>query len=80
MHQLGGHTIHLTAASDFWDLEVVEGAVMDGKAPEHVKDAAAVMSRYVSALAIRPALVGQSWAVDRRDARIRAWARSRACP
>jgi N-acetylornithine carbamoyltransferase len=28
----------------------------------------------VSALAIRPALAGQSWAVDRRDASIRAWA------
>lgn len=80
IHQLGGHTIHLTAASDFWDLEVVEGAVMDGRAPEHVKDAAAVMSRYVSALAIRPALPGQSWAVDRRDAGIRAWARYSRVP
>ena len=75
MHQLGGHTIHLTAASDFWDLEVQEGAVMDGRAPEHVRDAAQALSRYVSALAIRPALSGQSWEVDRRDFGIQAWAR-----
>lgn len=74
VHQLGGQTIHLTASSDFWELESAEGAVMDGRSPEHVKDAARVLSRYVSALAIRPALGGQSWAVDRRDASIRAWA------
>ena len=74
VYQLGGQAIHLTASSDFWELDSAEGAVMDGKAPEHVKDAARVLSRYVSALAIRPAAAGQSWAVDRRDASIRAWA------
>jgi N-acetylornithine carbamoyltransferase len=40
----------LTASSDFWDLETTLGAKMDGKAPEHVKDAAAVLSRYVNVL------------------------------
>ena len=74
MNQLGGHTINLTASSDFWELEAQEGSLMDGRAPEHVKDAALVLSRYVDALAIRPALGGQSWAIDRRDAVIRAWA------
>lgn len=73
-HQLGGHVIHLTAQSDFWELESQEGARMDGKAPEHVKDAAQVLSRYVNALAIRPALGGQSWEMDRRDTVIRSWA------
>ncbi len=74
MHQLGGHGINLNASSDFWELESQEGARMDGKAPEHVKDAALVLSRYVNALAIRPALQGQSWATDRRDTVIRSWA------
>ncbi|MBI5363452.1 MAG: N-acetylornithine carbamoyltransferase [Planctomycetes bacterium] len=74
MHQLGGQVSHLTAQSDFWELESQEGARMDGKAPEHVKDAALVLSRYVNALAIRPALVGQSWANDRRDTVIKSWA------
>lgn len=80
MNQLGGHSIHLTASSDFWDLETSVGAKMDGKAPEHVKDAAAVMSRYVNALAIRPALAGQSWTTDRRDEGIRAWAQHATVP
>jgi N-acetylornithine carbamoyltransferase len=80
MNQLGGHSIHLTASSDFWDLETTSGSKMDGKAPEHVKDAAAVMSRYVNALAIRPALGGQSWAIDRRDEGIRAWAAHATVP
>ncbi|MBL8862699.1 MAG: N-acetylornithine carbamoyltransferase [Planctomycetes bacterium] len=80
VNQLGGEAIHLTASSDFWELESQDGAVMDGRAPEHVKDAARVLSRYVSALAIRPALVGQSWAADRRDASIRAWAQHAQVP
>ncbi len=80
MHQLGGNTIHLAAASDFWDLEVQEGAVMDGRAPEHVKDAALALSRYVNALAIRPAYAGQSWEVDRKDSGIQAWARYARVP
>jgi N-acetylornithine carbamoyltransferase len=80
MNQLGGHTINLTASSDFWELEAAAGSKMDGRAPEHVKDAAAVLSRYVNALAIRPALAGQSWAVDRRDEGIQAWARYARVP
>lgn len=74
MVQLGGNTINLTAASDFWDLEVREGAVMDGRAPEHIKDAAAVLSSYVNALAIRPKPEGRSWDADRKDSEIRSWA------
>jgi N-acetylornithine carbamoyltransferase len=80
MHQLGGHTINLNATSDFWEVEAQAGSVMDGRAPEHIKDAAAVLSRYVNALAIRPALAGQSWAVDRRDEGIRAWAQHARVP
>jgi N-acetylornithine carbamoyltransferase len=74
MYQLGGNTINLSAASDFWELEAQSGAVMDGRAPEHIKDAAAVMSCYVNALAIRPKPQEKSWSVDRRDAEIRSWA------
>jgi N-acetylornithine carbamoyltransferase len=78
--QLGGSVVNLTAMSDFWELEEREGSVMDGRAPEHIKDAAAVLSRYVHALAIRPAPPGLSWEVDRRDERIRAWARHASVP
>lgn len=74
VHQLAGQVVHLNA-SDFWDLEAREGTVMDGRAPEHVKDAARVLSSYVDGLAIRPALLGQTWDTDRRDEGIHAWAR-----
>lgn len=80
VQQLGGQTINLTAASDFWALEARDGTVMDGEAPEHIRDAAAVMSKYVSALAIRPKPAGKNWQVDREDASIRAWARHSAIP
>ncbi len=80
VHQLGGSAINLTASSDFWELEEREGSVMDGRAPEHVKDAARVLSRYVDALAIRPDTTGTSWDVDRRDAQIASWARYATVP
>ncbi|MCI0569314.1 MAG: acetylornithine carbamoyltransferase, partial [Myxococcaceae bacterium] len=78
--QLSGNVVNLTAMSDFWELEERDGVVMDGRAPEHVKDAAAVLSRYVHALAIRPAPGGTSWEVDRKDERIRTWARHSSVP
>jgi len=80
VHQLGGHSINLNAASDFWELEARSGAVMDGRAPEHIKDAAAVLSRYLNVLAIRPTREGQSWSTDRRDEVIHAWAEHAQVP
>lgn len=80
MRELGGSTVNLSAASDFWDLEARMGTVMDGAAPEHVKDAAATLSRYVQALAIRPRPAGRSWENDRRDESIAAWARYAQVP
>lgn len=74
LSQLGGHTVNLTASSDFWELEARTGSIMDGASPEHIKDAATVLSSYVNALAIRPAPAGKSWDVDRRDDGIQAWA------
>ncbi len=62
--QLGGHPIDLNSSSDFWDLEDREGGVMDGAAPEHVRDAATVLSRYVDLIAIRPARTGTSCRTD----------------
>lgn len=80
VHQLQGHVVNLTGMSDIWELEDREGSIMDGRAPEHVRDAAAVLSRYFDALAIRPAPAGRSWAVDRRDEEIATWARHASVP
>jgi len=80
VHALGGFPINLTATSDFWELEQQVGAVMDGKAPEHIQDAAAAISEYVDALAIRPALEGKAWNAERRDQGIRGWAKHATVP
>ncbi len=78
--QLGGHPVNLAGMADLWELESREGSVMDGRAREHVRDAAAVLSKYVDALAIRPKADGASWDVDRRDERMRTWARHATVP
>jgi N-acetylornithine carbamoyltransferase len=80
VHALGGFPINLTATSDFWELEHQTGAVMDGRAPEHIQDAAAAISMYVDAIAIRPALEGLEWKAERRDRGIAAWARHATVP
>jgi N-acetylornithine carbamoyltransferase len=80
MFQLGGQSIHLTSSADFWELEAEEGKVMDGPAPEHVKDAARVLSSYLDALAIRAVPAGAKYEVDRRDAPLHAWARHATVP
>ncbi len=80
VQQLGGHGVHLNADSDFWDLEARDGVVMDGNAAEHVRDAAAVLSNYCDAIAIRPRPGGRAWEVDRRDESIRSWATHATVP
>lgn len=56
--QLGGTAVTLEVGRGAWNLEYLDGAVMDGDKPEHVADAARVLSRYFDVLAVRcfPAL------------------------
>ncbi|MFQ3590219.1 MAG: N-acetylornithine carbamoyltransferase [Chloracidobacterium sp.] len=51
--QLGGTCVTLEVGRGAWNLEYLEGVVMDGDKPEHVADAARVLSRYFDVLAIR---------------------------
>ena len=51
--QLGGHATTLEVGAGVWNLEIAEGAVMDADKPEHVKDAARVLSRYFDAICVR---------------------------
>lgn len=80
VHALGGHPINLNATSDFWELEHGEGAVMDGRAPEHIKDAAAAISSYVDALAIRTSIEGSEWKRARADSAVKSWAKHATVP
>lgn len=73
MMDLGGDAIVLDAAGT-WPLEVTDGAVMDGTAEEHVKEAARVLSSYVDVICVRsfPAFV--DWTTEREDPLISAFA------
>lgn len=51
--ELGGTPISLSPGADAWALEHREGVVMDADKPEHVKDAAEVLSGYGSAIGVR---------------------------
>lgn len=79
MHRLGGHALALDAGA-VWNLEVDEAAVMDADRPEHVKEAAGVLSRYVDLLGVRAFARGSSFAEEDADAAILAFKRHAGVP
>lgn len=56
---LGMEAIVLNTSGDGWQLEFEEGAVMNGKSVEHIKDAAPVMGQYFDIIGVRtfPSLI-----------------------
>ncbi|HEB52998.1 MAG TPA: N-acetylornithine carbamoyltransferase [bacterium] len=79
MQQLGGHCINLSA-DDMYELEPSEQAIMDGRAEEHVKDAARTLSRYVDALGVRAAARTGTWTRDRQELLLRSYAEHASVP
>jgi N-acetylornithine carbamoyltransferase len=71
----GGHALVLEPGRGSWALETEAGAVMDGAAVEHIKEAARVLARYADALAVRVFPKGTDWAVEREDRVIKDFAR-----
>ncbi len=67
INQLGGHAVVLSPSGGMWPLEFADGAVMDGEAEEHVKEAAKVLSRYCDLIGIRAFPKFQDWEEDRKD-------------
>jgi N-acetylornithine carbamoyltransferase len=74
MFRMGGHAINLSVGEGMWKLEARGGAVMDGDAAEHVKEAVPVLSRYVDVLGVRAFPAGRDWEADRLDPVISAFA------
>jgi N-acetylornithine carbamoyltransferase len=68
---LGADSTTLTPGEGTWDLAWTDGAVMDGDAAEHVREAIGVLSRYHDALGVRVFASGTDYAADKRDALIR---------
>ncbi|MEO1309334.1 MAG: N-acetylornithine carbamoyltransferase [Pseudomonadota bacterium] len=79
MADLGGDAIVLDAAGT-WPLETEPGAVMDGEAEEHVKEAARVLSRYCDLICVRAFPKFQDWSIDRQDLVLRAFAEHAEVP
>ena len=73
--ELGGHAVVLSPSGGMWPLEFEEGAVMDGEAEEHVKEAAKVLSRYCDMIGIRAFPKFQNWQEDRQDKILAAFAK-----
>lgn len=78
--QLGGHSMTLEVGRGTWNLEFLEGATMDADKPEHVKDAARVLSRYFDALCIRCFPTMRDAATDLADPLIEAFRAYAAVP
>lgn len=79
MVQLGGHCINLSS-HDLYELEPEEQAVMDGRAEEHVADAARTMSRYVDALGVRAVSRIGTWERDRQELLLRSYSQHSSVP
>ncbi len=78
--ELGARAVTLSVGSETWDLEWRDGVRMDGKAQEHVKEAVQVLARYVDCVAVRSFPRRASWAEDREDPILRAFARHSPVP
>jgi len=78
--QLGGHAVVLEPGGAAWPIEFADGAVMDGRAEEHVREAAGVLSRYCDLIAVRRFPSLEDWSADRLDEPIHAFARHASVP
>lgn len=63
-----------------WALETKDGAVMDGAAAEHVREAAAVLGRYVDVLGVRSFAAFRSLEEDLADALLNGFRRHAGVP
>jgi N-acetylornithine carbamoyltransferase len=72
--QLGGSTFLIQPGAGSWKLETRPGAVMDGDAVEHVREAIPVLAQFGDALGVRCFADQKNLAEDLSDATIRAMA------
>ena len=64
MMRLGGSAFVVTPGAGTWNVETRDGAVMDGAAAEHVREAIPVLASYCDALGIRSFADGRDLAAD----------------
>jgi N-acetylornithine carbamoyltransferase len=78
--QLDAQSVVLNVGQDTWNLEWQEGVVMNGDSPEHIKDAAKVLSRYGDALAVRSFPRMKDYEQDRLDPILSAFSKYASAP
>lgn len=78
--QLGGHAVVLSPSGGMWPLEFEDGAIMDGDAEEHVREAASVLARYCDMIGVRAFPKFQNWEEDRKDKILKAFAKYAGVP
>jgi hypothetical protein len=64
MMRLGGSAFVITPGQGTWQLETRNGAVMNGAAAEHIKEAVPVMASYCDALGVRMFAEGKNLQAD----------------
>jgi N-acetylornithine carbamoyltransferase len=74
MLRLGGSAVVVTPGQGTWQFETRDGAVMDGIAAEHVREAIPVLASFVDALGIRMFADGHDLAADLADQAFRRMA------
>ena len=79
-YQLGAHPVVLNVGQDSWDLEWKEGIVMDGDRPEHIKDAAKVLSRYGDVICVRSFPKLKNYEDDKADPILSAFSKYTSTP
>ncbi|MEO6711215.1 MAG: N-acetylornithine carbamoyltransferase [Planctomycetota bacterium] len=67
-------------AGGVWGIETGEGAVMDGANAEHIREAAAVLGRFVDVLAVRAFARGENFAEDASDPMLSGFRRFSGVP
>ncbi len=72
--QLGGSSFVISPGAGSWKLEMRDGAVMDGDAAEHVREAIPVLAQYADLLAVRCFARAAELAEDLADGVIRTMA------
>lgn len=80
IYQLGGHPVSLDVGKGTWTLEHRDNVVMDGDKTEHIKEAARVLSRYVSAIGVRAFPEMKNYVEEISDPVIRSFARYSSVP
>lgn len=77
---LGAHPVTLFFGQGTWNMESRDGAVMDGAATEHLKDAVPVLGRYCDAVALRAFPSGKTWEEDRKEPQLSPFLRYSTVP